>query len=76
VDRTSRLRRLGRPLTIVSAGAAVAVTGAAAAGRLTGGYIDPWKARVAAAGVRLKAARVGDIDFSYAEGPDGDLRGA
>ena len=27
-------------------------------------------ARVAAAGVMLRTARIGDVDFSYAEGPD------
>jgi pimeloyl-ACP methyl ester carboxylesterase len=39
--------------------------------RLLGGYVDPWKARVADAGFALKAARVGPIELSYAEGPAG-----
>lgn len=30
---------------------------------------DPWHAKVAAAGYRLRTARVGDVVFSYAEGP-------
>jgi pimeloyl-ACP methyl ester carboxylesterase len=41
----------------------------AIAARVLGGYVDPWKARVAAAGFTLKTARAGDVDFSYAEGP-------
>jgi pimeloyl-ACP methyl ester carboxylesterase len=34
------------------------------------GYVDPWKKRVADAGYVLKVARVGDVELSYAEGPD------
>ncbi|GIF26303.1 pimeloyl-ACP methyl ester carboxylesterase [Actinoplanes tereljensis] len=34
------------------------------------GYVDPWKARVAEAGFTMKTAPVGEIELSYAEGPD------
>jgi len=38
--------------------------------RLIGGYVDPWKRRVADAGFTLQTAQAGDVTFSYAEGPD------
>jgi hypothetical protein len=34
------------------------------------GYVDSWKERVADAGFMLKVARIGDVELSYAEGPD------
>jgi pimeloyl-ACP methyl ester carboxylesterase len=33
-------------------------------------YTDPWHKRVTDAGYSLKTAKVGDVGFSYAEGPD------
>lgn len=33
-------------------------------------YTDPWHRRVTTAGYALRNARIGDVDFSYAEGPD------
>lgn len=55
-----------RPVAIIGAGV---VAGLAAVGVIAG-YDDPWKARVAAAGYRPKTARIGEVDWSYAEGPD------
>ena len=52
---------------IVIIGGALTVV---AAGRITAGRGDAWKARVAAAGCTAKTARIGDVDLAYAEGPD------
>lgn len=37
-------------------------------------YVDPWKRAVAAAGYAQKTARVGEVEFNYAEGPDNGPR--
>jgi pimeloyl-ACP methyl ester carboxylesterase len=55
--------------------AAIAAGGLVAAGLAFGksridGYVDPAKNRVADAGFALKVARIGDVELSYAEGPD------
>ena len=34
------------------------------------GYVDPWHAKVEAAGYEPRTATVGDVGFSYVEGPD------
>lgn len=66
------VRRHRRPIAIigVGAGVAVAAAGVVAAARALGRYVDPWRAPVAAAGFTLRTARIGDVGFSYAEGPD------
>jgi pimeloyl-ACP methyl ester carboxylesterase len=57
-------------LTIIGAGFTVVVVGLAIAGGVIARYDDPWNVRVASAGYRAKTARIGDVDLSYAEGPD------
>ncbi|GGL28082.1 alpha/beta hydrolase [Phycicoccus endophyticus] len=59
-------------ITLAALAAATMITaaGAEVVRRRIVGYLDPWKARVADAGFVLKAARVGEIELSYAEGPD------
>jgi pimeloyl-ACP methyl ester carboxylesterase len=49
---------------------ATAAVGAGVLKRLIDGYTDPWAQPVSDAGFRLKVARVGDVELSYAEGPD------
>ncbi|HEY0261189.1 MAG TPA: alpha/beta hydrolase [Lacisediminihabitans sp.] len=58
--------------TAVIGGGVLAATaaGLAVLNRVIDGYVDPWKARVADAGFSLKTTRVGDVELSYAEGPD------
>jgi pimeloyl-ACP methyl ester carboxylesterase len=68
VSNALRVGRHWKPIAIV--GAALAAAGGVTAARVIGGYVDPWKAPVAAAGFTLRTARVGDVDFNYAEGPD------
>ena len=57
-------------IAIIGGGFTVAAAGLVVAGRVMAGRVDPWKARVAAAGCTAKTARIGDVDFGYAEGPD------
>jgi pimeloyl-ACP methyl ester carboxylesterase len=53
----------------IGTGGVVAI-GATLVKRRIDGYVDPWKDRVAAAGFALLVARIGDLELSYAEGPD------
>jgi pimeloyl-ACP methyl ester carboxylesterase len=55
---------------MIGGGVMVAAAGGVAAARALGGYVDPWHAHVTAAGFTVRTARIGDVDFSYAQGPD------
>ena len=57
-------------IAIIGGGFAVGAAGLAVAGRMIARGVDPWKARVAAAGCTAKTARIGDVDLGYAEVPD------
>jgi len=53
--------------------AVVAVAGVSAFGifrHSVNTYIDPWAKKVADAGYTMKTAQVGEVNFSYVEGPD------
>jgi len=77
-DRPDRMTRraalragggmLGAGLLTAYAPAAPAARAAAAA-PVTGTADDRWRAKIAAAGFRARTARVGDVAFSYTEGP-------
>lgn len=57
--------------TIIGGGIlAAGATGFALLKHAIDGYADPWKTRVADAGFTIKRAQVGDVNLSYAEGPD------
>ncbi|GGL79652.1 hydrolase [Microlunatus endophyticus] len=64
--------RRGRRLAAIAVTVPVAAVVAAAAilRRLINGYRDPWKQRVSEAGFVLKRTLIGELDLSYAEGPD------
>ncbi|MFY1637667.1 alpha/beta fold hydrolase [Solwaraspora sp. WMMB335] len=57
-------------LIAVGSAAAGAGVGVALVKRAIDRYVDPWKGRVAAAGLVVKSAQVGEVGLSYAEGPD------
>jgi pimeloyl-ACP methyl ester carboxylesterase len=57
-------------IAIIGGGFAVGAAGLAVARRVVAGHVDPWKARLAAAGCTAKTARIDDVDLGYAEGPD------
>jgi pimeloyl-ACP methyl ester carboxylesterase len=57
-------------IAIIGGGFTVATAGLVVAGRMLARHVDPWKARMAAAGCTAKTARIGDVDLGYAEGPD------
>lgn len=74
-DPTRSMRRFGWPQRALLGGAMVgltAFTASAAIARLfgTGGYVDPYHAKLEAAGYVRKTARVNGITLSYAEGPN------
>jgi pimeloyl-ACP methyl ester carboxylesterase len=64
------VKRHRQPIAIIGGGFTVAAAGLAVAGRVMARRVDPWKARVAAAGCTAKTARIGDVDLGYVEGPD------
>jgi len=55
----------GRAASAATTGVRAAEASAAA----TTPYEDPWHAKVVAAGYRRRTARIGDVTFSYREGP-------
>jgi len=67
---STRRQYVKNAIAIIGAGFTVVVAGLAVAGRIIAGHVDPWQARVAAAGLRAKTAQIGDVDLGYSEGPD------
>ncbi|MFJ6393366.1 alpha/beta fold hydrolase [Streptomyces sp. NPDC091972] len=67
-DRISRRRALATGAGVLGAGLLAGVPGAGRAQADTGGDAY-WHLRVNLAGYRAKTARIGDVNFSYREGP-------
>ena len=65
-----RVRRPRQPVAVIAAGLTLALAALTVARRVIAGYEDPWEARVVAAGFATKTTRIGDVQVSYAEGPD------
>jgi pimeloyl-ACP methyl ester carboxylesterase len=61
--------------SIAIVGGSLTVAGLAVAARIMTKRIDPWTARVAAAGCTAKTVRIGDVNLGYAEGPDSPDKG-
>jgi pimeloyl-ACP methyl ester carboxylesterase len=69
-SRRRTRRRKGAAIFGIVTGLVVLGAGIAVAGPLFGSYVDPYHAKVQAAGFVQKTARVNDITLSYVEGPD------